>query len=46
MGSDKLMLEYLAKRFNFSFTTIQPPGAFGGLMDMVSVWMAMLISNH
>ena len=30
------MLAYLSKKFQFSYTAIQPKGAFGGLMDMVS----------
>ena len=43
MGSDRLMLEYLAKRLNFNFTTIQPPRAFSGLMDMVSDGVTVIV---
>ena len=31
------MLAYLSKNFQFSYTAIQPKGAFGGLMDMASI---------
>ena len=45
VGSDRLLLGYLAKKHNFSYTTIQPPRAFSGLMDMVSA-SAVVVTCH
>ena len=47
-GSDKLMLGYLAKKFKFSYSAMQPKGAFSGLLNMASAqfrpsWDLMIV---